>query len=233
MCWRSFTAKESFPNTIRSRCVCATIPHSIILHPLLSFLSCSVWYSVSVSFWRNDCLHAHKHMVWRYWRLVKFLWFSVKSITKMLSHSPPFLDKSCGGDTPSASTLAPDVSRSGPIWTVDLSGCSRRFYIVVCTLDSVTNFSLFNLSITHHPPRIQDEVFSSLADCFSTKLIWLIQWLPLFTVVHGDKVLIAEVDQYWKTDFATVSDFEWWLFWTFEPFILCISFIASPQYYSI
>lgn len=32
----------------------------------------------------------------------------------------PFLDKGCGGDTPSASTLASDVSRSAPSWAVDV-----------------------------------------------------------------------------------------------------------------
>lgn len=39
-----------------------------------------------------------------------FLWFSVISRSRVLSHSTTFIDKCCGGDTPVASTLASDVS---------------------------------------------------------------------------------------------------------------------------
>lgn len=62
-------------------------PYSI-LHALLSLLPQSGGYSVSL--WHNYCLCTHKHMVWCYQMLVKFLRFSVILSTAMLRHSARF-----------------------------------------------------------------------------------------------------------------------------------------------
>lgn len=113
MCWRSFTVMESFPNTIQSRCVC--VHHNSLCHyPSVSCfdLSCLI---LSVSSSLSDptpvCAHTNTPSdVVR--RTLTSDSCAVISITKVLSHFPPFLDTGCGRDTTSASTLAPDVSRS-------------------------------------------------------------------------------------------------------------------------